>query len=174
MSTRKLVLGTMLSSFILAYPSVSLGQLRDQTPSEKPNVYESMVKPADVSNLFLGFFNPDNFLMRHSYSLSYYSVGGKGIALGVYTNSMLYQISNPLTLRVDWSLAYSPYSSFGKEFQNDFSGLFLNRAELDYKPSKDFRINLQFRQVPGGYYSPYYSNPLYRGYYDDEGLFFGR
>jgi len=174
MKTKLLVLGIVLVIFGLMNPLTSYGQLRNQQATEKPNVYDSMVKPADISNLIFGFFNPDNFQMRHSYSLSYYSIGGRGIALGVYTNSMLYRISNPLTLRVDWSLTYSPFSSFGKQFQNDLSGLFLNRAELDYRPSKNFRINLQFRQLPGGYYSPYYYNPLYRGFYDDDEWFIGR
>jgi hypothetical protein len=176
MKTSFLVILTVTAAVILMIPQGSFGQLRNQQPVEKPDVYESIVKPADVSNLILGFFNPDNFQMHHSYSMSYSSMGGKGIALGMYTNSMLYRISNPLTLRVDWSLAYSPFSSFSKQFQNDLSGLFLNRAELDYRPSKDLRINLQFRQIPGGYYSPsYYDyyNPMYRGFYNEEDWFIG-
>jgi hypothetical protein len=58
----------------------------------------------------------------------------------------------------------SPFNSFSKEFSNQLNGLYLSRAQINYKPSENTSIILQFRSIPGGYYSPYYNdyNPFYR------------
>lgn len=147
----------------------SFAQLKSQMP-QPANVGESMLKPRS-SNVLFGFFNPANFRMSHSYSLSYSSFAGQGLALGVYTNSMFYKISDPLSMQVDISLIHSPYNTFGKQFQNQFSGIFINRAALNWKPSENTLINFEFRNLPSYMYltNPYYYHPFwYR--YDDAGF----
>jgi hypothetical protein len=134
---------------------------------EKPSVAESMIRPEDSSN-FLGFFNPQNFTMRQSFSFSTMLLGGKSIGVAMYTNSMFYKVSDPLNVRLDVSLMRSPFNSLGKDFQSDVNKLFINRAEVNYKPFDNMIIQFQYRQVPlsayGNYYSPYYYNPFYPGY----------
>jgi hypothetical protein len=146
---------------ILVHTSV-FAQFKAQT-EEKPSVAESMIRSDGSSNL-LGFFNPENFSMHHSYSFSTMLMGGKTIGIGMYTNSMLYKISDPLNVRLDVSFMHSPFNSLGKDFQGDLNKLFINRAEVNYKPFDNMIIQLQYRQVPfssyGYYYSPYYYNPF--------------
>lgn len=121
----------------------------------RPSVSESMVR-ADDSGLMFGWFDPNRLTMHHTYSLSYQSLGGKGLSLGVYTNSLMYKFSELLDFQADISLMHSPFNSFGDKMRNDLSGIFLSRAQLNYRPSDNMLFQIQFRQLPplywlGGY-----------------------
>ncbi len=135
------------------------GQFKD-TDILKPGIREGMINTSD--NFILGLINPANFSMKHSYSLSYSSFGCNGIALGVYTNSMMYKLADNLNIAVDASLVHSPYSSFGKNFQNDISGIFISRASVQYNPWKNFSVSLQYNRIPDYFYPGMYRyNPFY-------------
>ncbi len=116
----------------------------------QPTVSQSILKPDDGGFLF-GLIDPNNFSMKHSFSLSYMTAGGQGMSMGMYTNSMMYKFSNDLDIRTDISLMASPFNTLGKQYQSSLSGLFLNNAELNYRPSKNTLLQLQFRQIPAGY-----------------------
>lgn len=103
----------------------------------------------------LGFLNSSNFQMHHSYDVSYSSFGGNSLALTTYTNSMFYQFSSNLNVQVDASVVYSPYSSLGKNFENNINGIYLSRAAINYQPWKDVFISVQYRNLPVTYYSPF-------------------
>ncbi len=115
------------------------------------------------SSWLFGWFDPSKFTMRHSFEMSYMTLGGgQGFSLGTYTNSMLYEFSDKLNARADVSLSYSPFNSFssgpgGK--RNDLSSIYLSRAEINYRPWENTLIQFSFRQLPyGGYfYSPFVS-----------------
>ncbi|MDE3058622.1 MAG: hypothetical protein KGJ59_11770 [Bacteroidota bacterium] len=120
------------------------------TTEAQPSVLGSLFR-TNTSSDWLGFFNPDNFHMQQSYSMSYTTFGGQGIALARYTNSMLYQFSKDLDARVDVSLQHSPYSSFDSRIANSLNGIFLDRAEVNYRPAKDVVLRLSFQQNPWAY-----------------------
>ncbi len=154
--------------FLSALTMVSaVAQYRGAEP-QNPSVSESMVKQPS-GNLLFGFFNPDRFTMSHSISMNYLSFGGQGVGVTMYTNSMKYRISDPLTVSADVSMMFTPFGSGSRFMQNDVSKIFLNRARLDYAPSKDFRISLQYRNIPLNQAYPY---GMYDGYgfsrFDDE------
>ncbi len=138
--------------------SASVAQFKSQV-DQGPLVSDG-VSSQSGSSLF-GWFNPENFHMRHSFDLSYQTFGGQGMSLGTYTNSMTYDFSEKLNARADVSMSYSPYNTFstlgGKK--NDLSSIYLSRAEVNYKPWENVMVKLQYRQIPYGnyYYSPFYS-----------------
>lgn len=142
--------------FFLLVSGIVFGQLKNQKPQEI-NVSSAMLVPKS-GNILFGFFNPSNFKMSHSYSFSYTTFGSSSLALGVYTNSMYYKISEPLSMEVDVSLTHSPFNSFGREFQNQFNGIYLSRAALNWRPTENTFINIEFRNLPSTFYlmSPYY------------------
>ena len=78
---------------------------------------------------------------------------------GIITHSpnLIFGFINPdnLNLEVDASLVHSPYSSFGKNHQNMLNGIYLSKAQLNYQPWDNFNISVQYRSLPGNYYSPY-------------------
>jgi hypothetical protein len=134
---------------------------------EESRVSQGMYQQPSSSWLF-GWFDPSKFSMRHSLEMSYMTMGGgEGFSLGTYTNSMQYEFSDKLNARADVSLSYSPFNSFSSGLggkRNDLSALYLSRAEVNYRPWENTRIQLSFRQVPYGgyyYYSPF-SDPWYR------------
>lgn len=155
---------------ILLTAGLIFGQLKSQIPQEV-NIGSAMLTPKS-NNLLFGFFNPANFKMSHSYNFSYTNFGNSSMALGVYTNSMFYKISDPLTMEVDISLTHSPFNTFGREFQNQFNGIYLSRAALNWRPSENTFINIEFRNLPTAFY---FMSPYYRYYpnwyrYDEAGF----
>jgi hypothetical protein len=127
-------------------------------PQDRVPVSESLVR-TDGSGLLFGWFDPSQFSMRHSYSLSYSSIGGRGLSMGEYTNSMMYTISDPLSVRFDVSLMHSPFDSYGGKFGKDYSGFRISRAELNYRPSENTYLQIQFRQARPGQYLTGFGSP---------------
>ncbi|MFC2133230.1 hypothetical protein ACFLTH_01315 [Bacteroidota bacterium] len=124
--------------------------------AEKPvNVRDGIINNSP-SSLLLGFINPDNLQINHSMSMSYTSFGNQGIALGVYTGSLMYKFNDKLDLQIDASVVNTPYSSYGQEHADHINGVYLSRAQLNYRPSEDMHITIQFNRIPYGYYRPYY------------------
>lgn len=128
----------------------AVAQFKPKT-SDQSKVSDSFIQPQSSSDWFT-LFNPNNFQMRHSYSASYATSGGQGIALQRYTNTMAYQFLPNLDARVDVSLQNSPYSTFDYRLQNQFSKAFVSRAELNYRPTDNMVIRLQYRELPYSYY----------------------
>jgi hypothetical protein len=120
---------------------------------EQTNASQSLVHPTTSINSFLGLLNPDNFMMRHTFSLNYLAGGGEGISLASYTNSMFYRIADPLNVRFDVTLQGSPFGQSGSFQRGDLSKVYVSRAELNYKPADNMFITLQYRQVPYGFYN---------------------
>jgi hypothetical protein len=152
----KLVLGVTM---VMLFASLTAtGQFRSQIEQEE-RVSSGMIQSSPTS--FFGWFNPDKFHMRHSLSFSYLTMGGQGVSLGTYTNSMMYEIAENLQARADVSMSYSPNSSisqFGGQKASNLSSLYLSRAEISYKPWDNVLVQVQFRQQPYGYYSPFGSS----------------
>ncbi len=138
--------------FILFFTH-SFGQFKSE--SERKVDIRGGITNYEPSSFLLGFFNPENFDMKHSVSLSYGNFGNQGMALSVYTNSMSYKFTDNLNVEMNASLVNSPYSTFGDAVTNSINGFHITRAQLNYQPAENFRVVLQYRGGPGAYYSPY-------------------
>ncbi|HMK38831.1 MAG TPA: hypothetical protein VK569_05790 [Bacteroidota bacterium] len=133
-----------------AHPSDESGGLITQPPS----------------SLIFGWFDPNRFTMRHSVEMSYTSFGGQGMSLGTYTNSMMYQFADNLNARADVAMSFSPsnsFAGFGAKGSNNFSGIYLRNAMVNYRPWDNVQVQLQYSQLPYGsmYYSPF-NYPMFR------------
>ena len=131
------------------------------------------------NNLILGFINPNNFTMNHSFNVSMVNTVSGNVSLTSYINSMNYRISDKLNISADVRFQYAPYASsiYGPEaatnLQNDLSGISLSRASLNYRISENSYINVEFRQIDqsdylnnfnNNYYNPFITNSRYAGY----------
>lgn len=143
------------------------GQLKSQ---DKPaQIKHEIIRPNQNSLIGLSIFDPSKFSMSHSFSMSFFSIGGKGVSQGLYLNTLSYQIANPLLLRVQWGIQNYPYNSLAKNHPAFQSGFFLSGAELQYKPSDKLEMKLQFNSMPNYMYNGYwYENP-YRPYWNSFG-----
>ena len=149
----------MVVSCLGLMPMLALAQFKSQAEKED-RVSEGLMSQS-APQLFLGWFNPDKFHMRHSFDLSFTSLGDRSLSLGTYTNSMSYEFADNLVARTDLSMSYSPYNNLptlnGKK--NDLSSVYLSRAQLDYKPWDNVLVQFQYRALPYGtyFYSPFFS-----------------
>ena len=141
--------------FVLISISSVIAQFRDNSLEPK-SVKDGIV--TENSNFLFGFLNSDDFIMRHSFSMSYSSFAGQGVSLTTYTNSMFYRLMSNMNVQLDVSVMYSPYSTFGDQFQKDISGVYISNAAINYHPWEDFSVHLQYRAMPFGYgyYHPFY------------------
>lgn len=143
--------------FLLIIPGIASAQLRSQDP-DKVNFPTALRQGYGQSGGLLSFFglDPDRFSMTHSYSLAFMNVGGQGLSQGVYLNTMQYQVSDPLTVSVQWGVTHSPLPSQGAPDVLN-SGFFVSGASVDYKPSKNFHVGIQYSSYPmqGRYRNPY-------------------
>lgn len=157
----KLRAGIVVALLVVA-GTVASAQFKSQADEER-RVSEGIINQSP--SFLFGWFNPEKFHMRHSFSFSYLTAGGQGLSLGTYTNSMMYEFADNLHAQADVSLSYSPYNSFSTfKDKNDLSQLYLSRAQLTYKPWENMLVQVQYRQLPYTgyyYYSPFY-NPWYR------------
>jgi len=115
-------------------------------------------------------FDPRFFQMRHSYEMSFGSVGGASGSMGEYTNSMMWRFSQKLAARVDVGVAHNmfgnaPTGTGLPGSQNSAASIYLKNAEVAYQPMKNMTLHLSFRQAPRGY--GYYMSPY--GYYGNGG-----
>lgn len=144
--------------------SATRAQFKSQVEQES-RISSGMIQQSEGSFLF-GWFNPEKFHMNHSIGFSYVTMGGQGVSLGTYTNSMMYEFADNLNARADVSMSYSPYASSSfmtKGMKNSMSSIYLSRAEINYKPWENVSVQFQYRQLPYGYYSSPFASPWFGG-----------
>jgi len=146
----------LLICVLMLLPVLAFGQLKEQL---KPQPFSQfLTQPQGLLGL-IGI-NPNRFSMQHSFSLSYLSLGGHGFSQGVYLNTMSYRLADPLLVSLQWGVLNQPLGSFGVPslYQN---GFFVSGASVEYKPSRNLSIGMQFNRNPGGFWSPQYGYPYY-------------
>lgn len=139
--------------FLVIFSSITFAQFKGDE-SKPLDIQGGILSENPMSSLF-SFINPNNFNMSHSFSMSYSSFGNDGMALGVYTNHMSYKFNDQLDFQLDASLVNSPYNSLGDNFTNAVNGVYIDRARLNYRPSEDFNVTLEFSNSPLNYYNSY-------------------
>jgi hypothetical protein len=126
-------------------------------------------KPVDIRSGILSdnpmgsvfnLIDPAKFSMNHSFEMSYSAFGKNGMALGVYTNHLSYDFNENLNIEFNTSFVNSPFNTLGDGFTKSINGIYIDRARINYNPSQDFNISLQFSNSPFRYYNRYYN----RGY----------
>jgi hypothetical protein len=138
---------------ILSLPMLVFSQYKTKT--ELPAMSDVVGKS---SGLILGFLNSEKFSMHHSFSMGYMSSGKYGsMMVNSYMNTINYQISDPLFLRLNVGIMNSPYNSYQNPALNNTQ--FFGGAELFYRPSENSLIRLGVNVRPG-FYRPGY-------FYDD-------
>jgi hypothetical protein len=165
----KTTISILLSLTLAAvFSTTALSQLKSQSHADE-SVATSMVRPGGAGswgggfNSFFGLLSPDRFMMRHTFGLNYMSAGGSGLSMASYTNSMFYRIADPLDVRVDVTLQGSPFGPTAGMNRNDLSGIYLSRAEVNYRPWDNVFLQFQYREMPYSYYYRSAFDPFYYG-----------
>lgn len=142
----------LLSIMLLVMPLVAHAQLKSQNPQEVDysNLLgrDGMPRGGFLSSIGL---DPSRFRMSHTYSFSVMNFGGHSFSQGVYLNSMSYQVSDPVRVNVEWGIQHQPFggNAFGSQQPSNF---FLSGASVEYKPSQNFKIDVQYSSYPTMYH----------------------
>ena len=142
-----------LSSISIAFlliPLLAFGQLKKNT--KLPEFTDVLAKPA--SSFLLNFSDPSKFQMNHSFSMSFGMAGNNNMLQNSYLNTMLFNLSDKITLKTDIGIMSTPYHTFGEKSSLN-SPRFFGGAELNYQVSENSYIQLRFDSLP---YSSYYNN----------------
>jgi hypothetical protein len=146
MKTKIILFLLLITSFIL----------NAQTQNEKSVAF----KPSEGFQKTRGFldqlFDSNKLSISHSYSLSYYTAGGKGYNQGLYLNTINYQFSDPLLMQVRFGYLHQPFGGsnmISKETNNKF---FVQRAMLQYQPFKNTTLVIDYQTYPSPLMNPYY------------------
>lgn len=137
---------------VLIIPFLFGQELSNDSNIFKPS--ELVEKPSGLLNSFL---NSNRFTMNHSYSLSFMSSGGHSTNLGMYLNTMTYQISDPLMMQLRVGYLHQPFGAMNSISSSMNNTFFVQGAQLLYRPSKNLRVSLEYESVPS-MMSPYYWN----------------
>ncbi|UCE19938.1 MAG: hypothetical protein JSV84_06230 [Gemmatimonadota bacterium] len=110
----------------------------------------------------LSLLNPDRFSMSHSYTMSLFSSGGEGHMVGLYMNTMKYQFSNPLLLTVHVGYMHQPFATAHARRMTDANAV-LSGFELEYRPTKNFFLKVEYGTTPA-LYNSYNRNGFWYGW----------
>ena len=145
-----------VSIFIIAILAVSA------LAQEAGNFPTALNEPSKSS---FSLLDPSRFHMSQSYSLSYSSSKYGSQSLGMYLNSIEYQISDPLKIQVDVAYLHNPGVLIGNNSNSYLSsdGKILPGVSLTWTPSKNTYIRFDYHQY---YYNGYTIYPNSLNYYD--------
>lgn len=141
---------------------VSLTYAQFRSDLAMPNINTGFIRNT-TSGFVQNFIDFSKIKMQHSFTMSYSAMGNQGFALGIYTNTLRYDFNENLNFQAAVSFVNSPYSTFGKNFSNQINGIYLEKAQLNYRPSENTFLSLTFSQMPYSYYNGFGYYPY--GYY---------
>jgi len=118
----------------------------------KENAAGLRIRPGGFLNALL---DPAKFSMEQSYSVAFASYGGGSMNHGLYLNTMKYKFSDPLFAQVRIGYLHQPFGN--PNMRNQAGGtLFVQNAMLQYRPSPNMTITLDYEQIPAPFFNPYY------------------
>ncbi len=94
--------------------------------------------------------DPQRLKLHHGYTFSYFSNSRYSGSMGVYTTTLDYQLSDPLSLTLSLNYLHQPLSVFGHDnagVKNDI----LPNFQLRYKPSNSFSLWINVVTLPSSY-----------------------
>ena len=142
----------ILTLIVMAFASTSFAQLSDKATLESARDNMTFgIKPA--SSLF-SLIDLSKIRFSNSYSVSFFSSGANSGSLGMLNTNMMYDFSSKLTVGVNLSLLHNPNSIFDKSANANES--VLPGFMLDYHPSKNFSLRIDYRTQDRNSYQPYY------------------
>lgn len=94
--------------------------------------------------------DPQRLKMYHSYTFSYFSGANTSGSFGIYTTTLKYQLSNPLSLTLSLNYLHQPLSVFGRDDLRIKNSVLPN-FQLHYKPNNNFSLWINVLTFPSPY-----------------------
>jgi hypothetical protein len=146
---------TLVLAAVIVFAGVALAFAQDHVAATNGDrtSFSGAPRVSDLATASkaLGFrlLDPSRLRMHQSYSLSYFSGSGVSGSVGLYMNTLEYDLFKPLTVRVGLAYMHSP---FGISDRSGGTVLDENRIlpsfGLDYHPSDKFFLSIDYRTMP--------------------------
>lgn len=94
--------------------------------------------------------DPARLKLHHSYAFSYFSNGRTSGSLGIYTTTLNYQLSNPLSLTLSLNYLHQPLSVFRRDALT-VENRILPNFQLHYRPNNSFSLWINVLTLPPAY-----------------------
>jgi hypothetical protein len=144
------------ASLVLVFLFSGFTSIQAQTTTDNPTA--NLLGSKSNAKAF-SLLDPSRFKLYQSYSFSYFSGGGANGSLGIYTTTLNYQVSNPLSLTLSLNYLHQPLSVVGRNY-GGIKNAVLPNFQLYYRPSNSFSFMLNVVTCPSpndwGYYYPWY------------------
>ena len=140
-ANKKFVLSVVCLMFCLFMSSVQASGIN----SEDENLLGFKSNSKNFSLL-----DPQRLKMNHSYSFSYFSNGKTNGSFGVYTTTLKYQLSNPLSLTLSLNYLHQPLSVFRRDALTVRNRILPN-FQLQYRPNDSFSLWINVLTLPAAY-----------------------
>jgi hypothetical protein len=139
-----LVAASVMTWTVQAWADVPVnGPVQSESETQTPETATSLYNAATPFRLL----DPSRLTMNHSYSLSYFSGPAGGQSVGMYMNSIGYQIAKPLYIQFDLGIMHNPGALVGSG--NATAGArILPNFMLRYNPSPKFNLIVDVRTMP--------------------------
>lgn len=98
--------------------------------------------------------DPQRLKLSHSYTFSYFSSSRYSGSMGVYTTTVNYQLSQPLSLTLSLNYLHQPLSVFGRDNLRVKDDILPN-FQLHYKPNNSFSLWINVETLPTSYWWGY-------------------
>jgi len=97
----------------------------------------------------LGLLDPERFHMSQSYSMSFFSDGKHSSSAGLYLNTITYQFSMPISMRLQVGYMHDPSVLFGAPGDPLGGGqLFIPNFDVVVRPMKNLTIQFHYGMWP--------------------------
>ncbi|MCX6826539.1 MAG: hypothetical protein NTV06_04630 [candidate division Zixibacteria bacterium] len=146
-----------LSVFLLMV-SVSSAQMTDRADIKAAKIDYLGLKP--VNNPFF-LIDISKIRWFNSYSVNFFSGGGSSGSVGLYTSTILYEISPAFSLGLKLGIAHDP--RFLLDHQISPNAILLPGFNLNYHPSEHFQFSIGFDTYSGAEYYMYHPYADYNG-----------
>ncbi len=145
----------ILILLVIVFASSSFAQFSDVATLEKVKGNTLFgVKPA--SSLF-SLIDLSKIRWSNSYSVSFFSGGSNSGSVGMLNTNMFYDFSSKLTVGLNLRMFHNPGSIFDKTASSNQS--ILPGFMIDYRPSKNFSLRIDYRSQDRN--QPYYYRSNY-------------
>lgn len=94
--------------------------------------------------------DPARLRIYNSYTFSYFSSGNTSGSFGIYTTTLKYQVSNPLSIALSLNYLHQPLSVFGRDDLRIKNSILPN-FQLYYRPNNNFSFMINILTFPPPY-----------------------
>lgn len=148
-----------ISAFMLFFLFLVLTPIQAQTTTDNSTTTNLLGSNSNAKTFSL--LDPSRFKLSQGYTFSYFSGGGTHGSLGIYTTTLNYQVSNPLSLTLSLNYLHQPLSVVGRN-NAGIKNAVLPNFQLYYHPNSSFSFMINVVTCPSpndwGYYYPWYEH----------------